>query len=369
MKYRDNLKCHFTPLKGWINDPNGLVYFKGKYHIFYQHCPTREERGGTPHWGHATTTDFINWEHLPIALYPDKEYDNGACASGTAIVKDDTLYIFYSGFSIHKDADRCVQVVNIAISHDGINFEKYERNPIISSYPPEGCPDFRDPSIMEKDGKYYLALASGNPEAKSARILLYESTDLFDWKYSGIMHEWENRDLAECPSFLKYGDKFLLAASVFHKFPGENHYFSLMYGDFDGKKFKAEICDSVDMGPDQFAGQAFVDHKGRAILISWASGWHWSGVMGQDIGCLTVPKEIIVKNGRIYCYPVEEVRHLLKDSDPAVEYTDDGFIIKRNLRECVVHKGEVKELKIIRDDYLIEVFVNGGEYVYTAILF
>ena len=93
MDYGRKLKAHYKPKKGWINDPNGLVYFKGDYHIFYQHAPDFEVPWKEPmHWGHARTKDFLQWEELPIALYPDREYDKGGCWSGTAIVKDDTLY-------------------------------------------------------------------------------------------------------------------------------------------------------------------------------------------------------------------------------------------------------------------------------------
>lgn len=365
MKYRDNLKYHFKPLKGWINDPNGLVYFKGKYHIFYQHGPTREVPREPMHWGHAATADFINWEYLPIALYPDKEYDDEGCWSGTAVVKDGILYLFYAAIHTKEGADRRSETVCVAYSTDGINFEKYEGNPVIKQYPADGGPDFRDPAVMEKDGKYYLVMATGNPKDKAARLLSYESEDLLNWKYKGIMCEWENSVFAECPSFMKYGDKYLLSASVVKE---KSHFFSIMYGDFDGTKFNAEISDSVDRGPDQYAGQVFVDNKGRAILISWVPGWSWRGVLGQDIGCLSVPKEIIVKDGKIRCYPVAEVQHLLKDSDPAVKITEDGFVIERGMRDPVVYKGEIKDLKILRDDYIAEVFVNGGEHIYTAVI-
>ena len=128
MDYSQKLIYHFKPKRGWINDPNGLVYYKGYYHIFYQHSPNFEIPWQEPmHWGHARTKDFIDYEELPIALYPDKEYDNNGCWSGTAIVKDDVLYLFYA--SVHS-AEK-IQTVSIAYSTDGINFKKYEGNPVI----------------------------------------------------------------------------------------------------------------------------------------------------------------------------------------------------------------------------------------------
>lgn len=106
----------------------------------------------------------------------------------------------------------------------------------------------------------------------------------------------------------------------------------------------------MDKGPDQYAGQVFTDHKGRNLLITWIPGWKYARFAEKDIGCLSVPREITIRNGKIYGYPVEEVRHLLRDSDP------------------VIHKGKITDLKILRDEYIIEVFVNGGETVYSALL-
>ena len=94
--YNEKLHFHFHPKQGWINDPNGLVFFKNYYHVFYQHEPDSERPWFEPrHWGHARTKDFLEWEELPVALYPDTAYDNEGCWSGTAIVKDDVLYLFY----------------------------------------------------------------------------------------------------------------------------------------------------------------------------------------------------------------------------------------------------------------------------------
>ena len=95
------------------------------------------------HWGHARTKDFLNWEELPVALYPDKDYDSNGCWSGTAIVKNDTLYLFYASVQ-GKEKE---QTVSVAYSTDGINFEKYSQNPVISHYPADGGPDFRDPAV------------------------------------------------------------------------------------------------------------------------------------------------------------------------------------------------------------------------------
>lgn len=351
---------HYRPSKGWINDPNGLVRFNGYYHIFYQHSPNYE----TPwhesmHWGHARTKDFVHFEELPIALFPDKPYDTDGCWSGTAIVKDGTLYLFYA----------CVcgetQAVAVAQSKDGIHFEKYEGNPVIKTFPPDGSPDFRDPAVCFARGKYWCVMASGNREKNTAVLLLYESDDLFNWRYHGVLREWENAKFAECPSFMQFGDKYLLSASVCRE---NGHSFSVSAGSFSDGKFIAEVTGEVDRGPDRYAGQIFRDTDGRCILISWIPGWSYAGYRERDIGCMSVPREITVKNGKICAYPIKEVRGFLSDSDPALERTDDGFRIRRTGRSNVVFHGEVKQLSLIRDGFFLEVFVNGGEEAYTALL-
>ena len=360
MNYRTPLKFHFATKKGWVNDPNGLVYFNGYYHIFYQHSPNFEKPWNeSMHWGHARTKDFLNFEELPVALFPDKPYDKDGCWSGTAIVKDDTLFLFYASI---RDG---VQSVSVAYSTDGINFEKYENNPVIGGFPADGCPDFRDPAVCYSDGKYYCVMASGNREKKTANLLLYKSEDLFNWEYKGILCEWENSKFAECPSFMKSGDKYLLTASICKE---DSHRFSVMYGTFEDGKFTPEYNGEVDKGPDQYAGQVFLDHKGRTILISWLPGWKYAGYKKKDIGCMSVPREIKLVDGKIYGYPVEEIQHLLTDKDSAVIRTKNGFKIKRVHRKSVVYEGEIKDLKIIRDGYILEVFVNGGEEIYSVLL-
>ncbi len=351
---------HYRPARGWINDPNGLVWFKGYYHVFYQHAPHFE----TPwresmHWGHARTKDFLHYEELPVALVPDRPYDRDGCWSGTAIVKNDVLYLFYA----------CVQgetqAVGVAYSSDGIHFEKYEGNPVIASFPADGSPDFRDPAVCFADGKYRCVMASGNREKHTAVLLLYESSDLLHWRYQGVMREWENAKFAECPSFLPFGSRYLLSASVCRE---NSHSFFIAVGSFSEGRFLPEVTGEVDKGPDQYAGQIFRVPDGRALLLSWTPGWSYAGAFARDIGCMTVPREIVLENGCIFARPAREVGHLVNKTDSAIIRTEDGFRIRRQGREDVVYTGRVRSLACIRDAYLLEVFVNGGAEVYTALL-
>ena len=366
MDYLQPLHDHFKPARGWMNDPNGLVFFEGYYHVFYQYAPHYEVPWREPmHWGHARTKDFLTWEELPVALYPDQWYDAGGCWSGTATVKDGTLYLIYSSIHTPTGAEQHVESVSVAYSTDGIHFEKYENNPVIASYPADGGPDFRDPAVTCLDGHYVCVMATGNPEAHAARLLHYESDDLFHWRYCGIMSEWQGYKYAECPSILPTKQGILLSASVYRS---GYHYFSVTYGAIENGVYRPRITGEVDRGPDQYAGQVFRAPDGRAILMAWVPGWKYNGYAARDVGCLSIPREIFERNGRICAYPVREVRHLLRDSDPALTRTEDGFLIERSGREPVIHRGEVRELAILRDGYGLEVFVNGGEEIYTALL-
>lgn len=366
MDYLPNtLKYHFRPKKGWINDPNGLVYHKGYYHVFCQHCPDYSVFGKQPvHWAHARTKDFLHWEELPIALFPDRDYDRGGCWSGTAIVKDDVLYLFYASV---RDLTGNGQAVSVAYSTDGIRFEKCGENPVIATWPADGGSNFRDPAVCRVGDEFYCVMATGHEETATGRLLLYKSRDLFSWHYCGVMSEWSDCRFTECPSLVPAENgKMLLTASVcpLHA----DHYFRVMYGDFADGKFMPEIVSEIDKGPDQYAGQVFYDRKGRNLLISWIPGWSYGGYKEWDIGCLSVPREIYYRDGKLLCHPADEVRHRFTTDDPALRRTEKGFVVEREGREPLIYDGEIRDILILRDSYIMEIFVNEGESVFSVLL-
>ncbi len=362
MDYTKPPRYHYKPKRGWMNDPNGLVYFKGYYHVFYQHAPHHPVPWQEPmHWGHARTKDFLNWEELPVALTPGASYDTGGCWSGTAIVKDGKLYLFYAAIT-------AVSAVAVAVSEDGVHFEKCAENPVIPTFPPEGGPDFRDPAVCCIDGAYYCIVASGNPQTKTARLLLYRSENLFSWEFRSVLAEWKDAKYAECPSIVPLSDgKCLLATSVCNL--DETHFFQIMLGSLEDGVFRPELSDRFDKGPDQYAGQLFKGADGTPLLITWIPGWKYAGFKeGTDVGCLSVPRKITVCDGRICGQPAKEIAHLFKTSDPRVETTEHGFTVERKERPSLVHKGIARDLLILRDEYIMEIFVNGGETVYSLML-
>jgi beta-fructofuranosidase len=259
------------------------------------------------------------------------------------------------------------EFISVATSKDGINFKKHENNPIIKEIPPQAHErQFRDPAVTCIDGRYYCIIAAGKKEKMVASLLLYESDDLLRWEYKGPIVQYEGCYACECPSFMKFEEGYLLTSSVIVK--GDNRRFTAMYGDFDGSKFTPKITSEIHKGPDQYAGQAFTDHLGRHLFMTWIPGWSYSDYCPVSIGCLSLPVEIKRRGDKLLAYPIEEVRYLLKKSDPALEITDDGFVVKREDREDLVYKGKIRDIAVMRDNYVLEIYVNGGEEIYTAIL-
>lgn len=329
MLSNSTLRYHYHPEKGWLNDPNGLCFFKGKYHIFYQHnTDTEYPVADRMVWGHAVTTDFLHFEELPVAVSTGESYDCNGVWSGTAAEKDGRLYCYYAGISeTHK------QTVNLAFSDDGLHFEKYAGNPVIPDFPADGSNDFRDPAVLTDGDNVYLAVASADKKKKTGNVLLYKSRNMTDFSYVGVLTEYEDCVYCECPSFVRDGDRYILSVSVCPN--GKPHYFEVLRGDFDGKTFLPETVSHFQKGPDEYAGQIFHAPDGRNILISWVSGWDYR-TEEKCIGALSIPLEIKAKDGKITAYPVREVAHLV-----------DG--------DCIT------------DDYITEKYINGGEEVHITI--
>ena len=209
-------KFNFAAPVGWINDPNGVVVYNDELHLFYQHYPYGSVHGPM-HWGHAKTKDGLNWEDLEVALAPDEPYDKDGVFSGSAIEKDGRLYLMYTGH-IELDNGEIRQVQNIAFSDDGIHFEKYDNNPVISGDDvPEGSSiaDFRDPKVFEKDGRYYAVIGSKTDDEKG-QVLLYVSDDLLTWEFQSVILPYNKflGDMVECPDLILFEeqDAFLLSA-------------------------------------------------------------------------------------------------------------------------------------------------------------
>ncbi|HEL2166032.1 TPA: glycoside hydrolase family 32 protein [Streptococcus suis] len=275
-------QAHLTPETGWINDPNGFIYFRGEYHLFYQFNPY-ESVWGPMHWGHAKSKDLVNWEHLPVALAPDKDYDKDGCFSGSAIVKDDVLWLMYTGH-INNEDGTVSQVQNMAFSTDGIHFEKIEQNPVATA---DGLPeevianDFRDPKIFEKDGHYYSVVATKHKDNVGCIVLL-SSPNLTDWKFESIFLKGEANQgfVWECPDYFEVdGQEYLIISPMRYQKDGNDfininsNIFVMGHVDWDKKVFVAESFKEIDHGHDFYAAQTTEGPEGERVMIAWMHTW------------------------------------------------------------------------------------------------
>ncbi|WP_010677742.1 glycoside hydrolase family 32 protein [Bacillus timonensis] len=305
-KYRPAL--HFSPKRNWMNDPNGLVYFKGEYHLFFQHNPN-DSIWGPMHWGHAVSKDLIKWEELEIALSPD---EHGTIFSGSAIVDWNNTSGFFPNepglvaiFTHHLEDETHnppEQSQSLAYSYDkGRTWIKYDGNPVLT-HPTKV--DFRDPKVFwhEESSKWVMVLAT------EQTISIYSSPNLTDWQFESEFGEgigshdgvWECPDLFELTVEHSNRKKWVLIVSI-----GDNPRFDsgsrtqYFVGSFDGKNFVAEHDDVkwLDYGKDNYAGVSFSNvpkEDGRRIYLGWMSNWRYANQVPTDgwRSQMTLPREL-----------------------------------------------------------------------------
>jgi len=306
---------HFTPQTAWMNDPNGMVYYEGEYHLFYQYYPDSTV-WGPMHWGHAVSQDLIHWEHLPVALYPDKL---GYIFSGSAVVDwHNTSGLGTSQtppliaiFTYHDpEGERAgrndFQTQGIAYSIDkGRTWTKYENNPVLAN---PGIRDFRDPKVSWNDvgNQWVMTLAVKD------HIEFYGSPDLKKWSK---LSEFGNTIGAhggvwECPDLFLLKDeegnsKWVLFVSINPGGPQGGSATQYFIGDFDGKKFipKDTTTRWIDFGADNYAGVTWSDipaSDGRRLFIGWMSNWQYANVVPTVAwrSATTLPREVVLEKRR-----------------------------------------------------------------------
>ncbi len=355
----ERLRFHFEPKKGWMNDPNGLVFWKGQYHAFFQHNP-RAPKWDSMHWGHAVSDDGLLWRELPIALYPDMPYeDAGGCFSGSAVEKDGKLWLFYTSVSRALG-----QTQSCAVSADGIHFEKLPHNPLIPVCPIDGCRDFRDPKVfLYKDG-WRMVVGSGFGGV--GRILLFASQDLLSWQYLGVLFESDAfGPVLECPDLFELDGRWILLFSKIGRIASAVQF---CIGDFDGERFTpARFC-IPDAGPQFYAPQTFLRPDGARILIGWLYDWQRPLDEGADFaGALTIPRRLSLRSGNVCMEPIEAAqRHLTEGDDLLLVEKSRVSVRGRPEISVSLPDGEVvHDVKVLRDTKTMEVFVNGGVYCFS----
>lgn len=288
-RFRPNY--HFTPPSAWMNDPNGMVYYEGEYHLFYQHYPDSNV-WGPMHWGHAVSSDLVTWEHLPIALSPDSL---GYIFSGSAVIDwqnttgfgDDVTPPMVAIFTHHDplgeaEGSDLFQYQSIAYSLDkGRTWTKYDGNPVVEN---PGIRDFRDPKVFwyAPESKWVMVLAVMD------RVHLYSSSDMKSWSF---LSEFGSEDGAhegvwECPDLFMLADdegneKWVMLVSINPGGPQGGSATQYFIGQFDGKTFTKEddYTRWLDVGADNYAGVTWSDvpnEDGRRIFIGWMSNWQYA---------------------------------------------------------------------------------------------
>ena len=330
---------HLSVRTGWMNDPNGFSYYNGKYHMFYQYHPY-DSNWGPMHWGHAVSEDLLHWEYLPAALAPDEFYDRDGCFSGSALtLPDGRQLLMYTGVvrERQKNGGVCeVQTQCLAVG-DGTDYEKYEHNPVLDEKDlPEGSSrfDFRDPKMWQKEDGTYCCVVGNRPADGSGQILLFTSTDGFDWHYKKVLAANNNRfgKMWECPDFFKLDEKWVLIVSPQDMLPYNFEYHNGngtlgLIGDFDEETdtFTEQSDQSIDYGIDFYAPQTILAPDGRRIMIGWMQNWDTCGHRtsnDQWFGQMSLPRELSIKNGRLYQKPIKELEKMRCNK---VEYHDVTF--------------------------------------------
>ncbi|MBO4572676.1 MAG: glycoside hydrolase family 32 protein [Clostridia bacterium] len=311
---------HITGGTGWINDPNGLVYFNGEYHVFYQYYPY-DTKWGPMHWGHAVSFDLTNWKRLPIALAPGGEGDKDGCFSGTAIVAFNKLYLMYTGFEENGGGENVRQVQCLAESEDGVNF--FKRGVVIGSddLPEDFMPcDFRDPHVFCHDGIFYCLVAAKKKGGRG-RLLLYRSDDLFKWTFLSDALGFDSDGIMfECPNYIEKLGLIIVGDQLPPpKADGCLNVHSTRYFigkmDFTAGKFIVESEGILDHGFDYYAPQSFACCPEK-ILIGWLNMWDRNVPSAKYgfAGMLTVPRKLSVNCGRLYQTPVVKTSKVYETS-------------------------------------------------------
>ncbi|RWZ51377.1 glycoside hydrolase family 32 protein [Halobacillus fulvus] len=316
----------------WMNDPNGFTQFKGDYHLFYQHHPFSPE-WGPMYWGHAKSKDLVFWEHLPIALAPDQEYDADGCFSGSAMEIDDELVVMYTGnVWTGEDHDQDLkQVQCIATSRDGVHFEKATDNPVIEEAPEGDIHPyhFRDPKIWKHEERYYCVLGSRTKD-HHGQVLLYRSTDLKDWEFVSVAAKSDGTlgFMWECPDMFTIDGHDVLVMSPQGVEPEGHLYHNLhqagyMTGELDYEQgiFEHGEFQLLDYGFDFYAPQTLKDDQGRRIMIAWMAMWEddMPEQAYDRAGAMTLPRELFYEKGRLIQRPVAELERLRLDG---ISYQD-----------------------------------------------
>ncbi|AXI08576.1 sucrose-6-phosphate hydrolase [Oceanobacillus zhaokaii] len=424
------LYYHLMPSVGLLNDPNGFVYYRGEYHIFYQWNPFATAHG-SKFWGHSVSTDLVHWKEAPIILAPGEWYDKNGCYSGSAVVFEDQMYVFYTG-NVKDENGKRDSYQCLAVSKDGIHFEK--KGPVINV--PDGyTAHFRDPKVFRKNNKWYMVLGA-QTDAGTGEAVYYTSNNLYDWNFHGTLAGSGKNGLGafgymwECPDFFELGGTdILMVCPQGIEAKGYEYQNVFQTGYFSGKiNDREEIFQhgpfrEMDRGFDFYAPQTTSGPNGRRLVFGWMGNAEDENSQQPTtkyewVHALTLPRELKWKNGKLLQHPVEELKSLrgkeIKFENTRLEkhkalrfqelvfemivdfnsFDTDCLTIEIGESKLIYYRKEqlftfqrkhfskpglmevrhckLKELRsihIFKDTSSIELFLNNGEEVFTSRVF
>lgn len=419
-------KFHLMPPTGWLNDPNGLCQSDGVFHAFFQYSPFDPE-GGAKLWGHYTSRNMIDWEYKGVPLYPDQPFDCSGVYSGCAYLEDGQMYLYYTGNVKLEDRDDYDYVNTgreantvLVTSPDGKQFSRKRLLMRNSDYPSDLTLHVRDPKVWKEDGVYYM-LQGARSKDDVGQGILFRSDDKISWSFAGRVETKEKFGyMWECPDYFETDGVKVFSASVQgldgEEWKDRNVYQSgyfLVDGDILGE-YSLSDYRLWDYGFDYYAPQSFEAEDGRRILIGWMGMPDCDEYTNLTIRegwqhCFTFPREVFVRDGIVCQRPVRELDErkrpaaaaegtLERDGDQAyeaditgirnnsfravvgeelvLEYRDGRFEMRfedqakdavsggRSLRYRRME--ELRSVKILADVSSVEVFINGGEYVFST---
>lgn len=312
---------HLSASYGWLNDPAAFVFFKRKYHLFYQYHPY-DGSWGPAAWGHAASSDLVRWAHYPPAVLPRDALDRGGCLAGSAVNHNGHLALFYTGRALRDNVTR--STVGVAVSADAVVFQKYMYNPVVRGAP-DGASDFRNPKVWRHRDAWYMLVGASIRER--GHLLLYTSPDLYAWRANGTVarslgdmgRAWESPDAFEldglCVLLLSArgvrpdGDRFRnlqVAGYVTGQFdcPGAR---------FPDLEISQATFEELDRGHDLYAAKTTRSVDGRRLMVAWLGMWEATFEEAPDgwAGCMTLVRELrMTRGGRLLQAPAREMARL-----------------------------------------------------------
>lgn len=347
---------HVAPTAGWMNDPNGLSFFRGRYHAYFQHHPNAAVPG-LMHWGHASSADLVHWRHEPIALAPSVEEDRDGIFSGSAVVDEsgDTLRAYYTGHRWRNGidgADDNLEVQMMATSEDGVVFT--DKRVII--LPPYEMPHFRDPKVWKEGDAWRMVLGASSKEQRG-EVWLYRSEDMVNWEFDQVLYRDPDPEvfMVECPDLFPLGDKWVLMygpmgnESTGYDFRN-SHNAGYVVGDWaPGEAFRPLTSYRPgDWGHNYYAPQTLLTPDGRRILFGWMGSFvNHSPAPSEDgwSGQLTLPRELRLDDDLTVCAtPISEISGLREDT------ADFGsFVIPANSSLALIEDAGPVEIETVID--------------------